>query len=700
MADRIVTQISRQPGAVYDISSGPNANSIPGEPSPLVHNRGPQIPPPARACQKLRGENVPCFSLSQEKDLPALPQPVQYYESASSVHQSALLNRGYGSSLGAGRERIARSMQSYSRESRSVQFIVEAKMATFWKAIISLFRRILSQYGERHEDSAPAQITNGLIESYPHGMRLFLILLSGALPYVVVVLDDTVVAIIIPRLISDFQKPEDIGWYASAYFLPLTVLMPLYGKCYSLWRVKWLFIFALATIIVGSILSAAAHTTFEFIIGRAIAGAGAAGIITGAMRIIALVAPRKHRTFLEAAGAVVMGVSTVSGPILGGAIADTIGWQWAFWINVPIACISVSIIFLFFPKELSSSSLLKLPFREKLRRLDLIGASLLITGLVCLSCALQSISISTHLSGSEITLLTFAAALLATFLFHARYISSEVSLTPRGILSVRAIWSCCLGLFFLFAGFINFIFFLSIFFQSVQGQSAQGSAISLLPYVLSVSTGAVITGLAVSKLRYYNPFFICGGILFATGAALIHTFDITTSLKVRIAYEAILGLGAGFLMLANVASCQISLEEKHHSVAQGLTFFCSLLGSTISLPVSSTIFNRILRYQVEPLDIPLLLKELVLSDPTKAQSVVPAEYRQIILEVLVYSIRKAFLLGIVCSILCALSFYLVPWLPLISSPEAQQGGPTNPLDLPPEPPLISLTHNPVALNCP
>jgi hypothetical protein len=105
--------------------------------------------------------------------------------------------------------------------------------------------------------------------------------------------------------------------------------------------------------------------------------------------------------------------------------------------------------------------------------------------------------------------------------------------------------------------------------------------------------------------------------------------------------------------------------------------------------VSSTIFNRVLRHQVESLDIPLLLKALVLSDPTKVQSVVPAEYRQIILEVLVYSIRKAFLFGIVCSIICAISFCFVPWAPLISSPPAQPGRSTKIPDSPPKLPLIS-----------
>lgn len=58
---------------------------------------------------------------------------------------------------------------------------------------------------------------------------------------------------------------------------------------------------------VGSILCAVAQTSAIFITGRAIAGVGAAGIITGAMRIIALAAPRKYRAFLEAASAIVLG---------------------------------------------------------------------------------------------------------------------------------------------------------------------------------------------------------------------------------------------------------------------------------------------------------------------------------------------------------------------------------------------------------
>lgn len=111
------------------------------------------------------------------------------------------------------------------------------------------------------------------------------------------------------------------------------------------------------------------------------------------------------------------------------------------------------------------------------------------------------------------------------------------------------------------------------------GETAEQSALNLLPYVVSVSLAAAITGVTVSFLRYYNPLFKLGSILFAIGAGLTITFNETTTLGVRIAYETIMGVGVGFLMLANVSPCQTFLDEKDHAVANGLTFFSSLLGA-------------------------------------------------------------------------------------------------------------------------
>jgi hypothetical protein len=311
--------------------------------------------------------------------------------------------------------------------------------------------------------------------------------------------------------------------------------MPLYGKCYSLWRVKWLFIFALATVM-GECLAHFSKKTNNYSrvyticrctndIGiycwscnswcwccwchyrgnedhRPCSRTQIPDISRSCRRCRYGSAPKLAPMAYYQLTRIYLGVSTVSGPILGGAIADTIGWQWSFWINLPIAALSVSIILIFFPKELSSSSLLGLPFREKLRRLDLIGASLLISGLVCLSSVLQSLSTSTGFSISEATLVILTAVLLAAFLLHSSFINSEVSLTPRRILSIRAIWSCCIGLFFLFAGFINFIFFLSIFFQVCTGFPFQED-IWLIVNISQCRANPLRRALSAYSLTYY-----------------------------------------------------------------------------------------------------------------------------------------------------------------------------------------------------
>lgn len=89
----------------------------------------------------------------------------------------------------------------------------------------------------------------------------------------------------------------------------------------------------------------------------------------------------------------------------------------------------------------------------------------------------------------------------------------------------------------------------------------------------------MVTGVAVPFVRYYNPFFLLGGVCFSVGAGFILTFNEETSLVMKIGYEGLLGFGVGFLMLANLAPCHILLDEKDHSIANGLTFLCSLLGS-------------------------------------------------------------------------------------------------------------------------
>ena len=86
--------------------------------------------------------------------------------------------------------------------------------------------------------------------------------------------------------------------------------------------------------VVGSILCAAAPTSSAFIIGRAIAGVGAAGLYQGALSIIGYTCPLEKRPFYIAIVLSVFGIATCFGPLMGGALTDHVSWRWCFWMQV------------------------------------------------------------------------------------------------------------------------------------------------------------------------------------------------------------------------------------------------------------------------------------------------------------------------------------------------------------------------------
>ena len=140
------------------------------------------------------------------------------------------------------------------------------------------------------------------------------------------------------------------------------------------------------------------------IIGRAVAGVGAAALFSGGLTIVAYSVPLRKRPIYIAALSSTFGIAAVVGPILGGGASgprlldllpltvpsvftDHVSWRWCFWINLPLGAITLVVVAWCFPNP--SGRHPDMTTRHKLEQIDFGGAALLVTAVVCLLLALH-----------------------------------------------------------------------------------------------------------------------------------------------------------------------------------------------------------------------------------------------------------------------------------------------------------------------
>ncbi|KAJ0121621.1 hypothetical protein J7T55_008787 [Diaporthe amygdali] len=427
--------------------------------------------------------------------------------------------------------------------------------------------------------------------NYATGLKLFFITLALCLAVFLMALDQSIIATAIPKITNDFNSLDDVGWYGSAYLLTTASLQLLFGKFYTFLNIKWVFLTAIGIFELGSLICGVAQNSITFIIGRAIAGVGSAGMFSGGLLIIVKSLPLVKRPLYTGIISSMYGIASVAGPLLGGVFADKATWRWCFFINLPIGAVAViTILLVFHPPKTTLHKTESLAAR--INHFDPIGTIIFIPAIVCLLLALQWGGTTYPWSSGRIVALFVLAGVLLIIFLGVQMWKQEDATVPPHIVKKRSVWSSAVFSFCLGASQFIMIYYVPIWFQAVQGVSAVESGLRVLPMLISSVVLALLSGVAVTLIGYYTPFMILTTILMSIGSGLSSTWQPDTGSPVWIGYQILFGAGFGMGLQQPMLAVQTVLDPVDISTGCALMTFLQSLGGALFVSVGNTVFSN------------------------------------------------------------------------------------------------------------
>lgn len=438
----------------------------------------------------------------------------------------------------------------------------------------------VSTAAEPVDDAAPLPPRFGLVFA-----GLMTVMLLAAL-------DQTIVATALPTIVGELHGVSHMAWVTTAYILAATITMPIYGKIGDLIGRKTLFLSAIAVFLAGSTVAGIAPNMTTLILGRGIQGLGGGGLMILSQTIIAdLVPPRQRAKYMAPMGAV-FGLAAVAGPLLGGWFTDSIGWRWAFWVNLPLGVLALAVC----------AVALRLPRHEVRVRVDFLGIALMAAAVSC-TVLVATWGGTTYEWSDPIILGLGAGGVIAWVLFLASQRRAAEPVIPLWLFRSRIFnLATLVGLIVVGVGMFAVVGYLPTYLQMVYGYSATESGLLLIPMVVGILVTAILSGQLISKNGRYKAFPIVGSTLVAAAALLMSTLDVDTSVVVLCLYVFVLGAGVGLLMQTLVLAVQNDFPAANVGTATSANNFFREIGATLGTAVVGTIFTNRLTDNLSPTD--------------------------------------------------------------------------------------------------
>ena len=422
----------------------------------------------------------------------------------------------------------------------------------------------------------------------------------------VAALDLTVVAPILPQVISDLGintvDADRYSWIVLSYLVAYTVTVPLTGRISDYFGRIPVFLVATALFAAGSVVTAIAGNLGEMVTGRVLQGLGGGAMLPVSMALVADVTPRRRRA--EALG-LVAAVDTfgwVLGPVWGAGITALFGsWRAVFWLNLPLS-IAVALWLIFTRSDL--------PGRARSGFPNLISAAFATAALTALSLALSSggeAGLSAEqgtraLGGSENPLAAyrwpiFGIGIAALVGFIISEIKSREPLLPRRLLRAHLFQFSGLANVLVGGALITAMVNAPLVVALLAGEDDQPllSAVLLGSFTLTMTVGALAGGRLTARSEARRVAAL-GLVVSAIGFGIMSAWPDDLQMVWMCTTMALTGVGLGIVIAPIAESAISSAGIENYGVASGLVLLARLVGMTIGLA-------GVTRYAIERLEM-------------------------------------------------------------------------------------------------
>lgn len=435
---------------------------------------------------------------------------------------------------------------------------------------------------------APAQSPQesdspGYQHSYLTHDQILVVLVGLMAGMLLAALDQSIVNVALPQIVSDLGGLNQLSWVVTAYLLTSTAVTPLWGKISDLYGRRIIFQLAIGIFIVGSALCGIAQDLPQLIVFRAIQGIGGGGLMAIAFAIIGDIIPPRDRGRYQGYFGAVFGLSSVAGPLLGGWITDAINWRWIFYINLPVGVAALII----------TSMALKIPVVRREHSVDYVGASLIVA-------AVSSLLLYLNWAGERygwqsagpVALMALSIAFAVIFVLveqRAKEPIIPMRLFRNSVFSIGTSFSFLIGI-----SMFGALVFMPLFFQAVKGMSPTMSGLATVPSVIGIVSTSIISGQIISRTGRYKFFPIVGSALFAFALFLMSTLERGTPYPQIAVYAFLIGAGLGLTMQTITTAVQNSVDFRDMGSATSSVTFSRSLGGAIGTALLGAIFGTTL----------------------------------------------------------------------------------------------------------